>query len=161
MAVLAIDAGTTGVTALVVDVDGQIISKSHIEFPQHFPRSGWVEHNPEEIWQATLKSAKLAIEASGTTPTALGITNQRETVVLWDKDSLRSPRNAIVWQDRRTANLVLDIRNAGKEELIRDKTGLGLDPYFSSSKLLWISKNEPEIWRGVVSGQVLIGTVDS
>jgi glycerol kinase len=161
VAVLSIDAGTTGVTALVVDVDGQIISKSHTEFSQHFPRSGWVEHDPEEIWQATLKSARLAIEASGTVPTALGITNQRETVVLWDKDTLRSPRNAIVWQDRRTANLVLEIRNSGKEEQIREKTGLGLDPYFSSSKLLWIAKNEPEIWNGVVSGQVLIGTVDS
>lgn len=161
MAVLAIDAGTTGVTALVVDEDGQIISKSHTEFPQHFPRAGWVEHDPEEIWQATLKSVKLAVEAAKTTPTALGITNQRETIVLWDKDTLRSPRNAIVWQDRRTANLVLEIRNSGREDQIRGKTGLGLDPYFSSSKLLWISKNEPEIWSGVVSGQVLIGTVDS
>lgn len=161
MAVLAIDAGTTGVTALVVDIDGQIISKSHNEFPQHFPRSGWVEHDPEEIWQAALKSAKQAVDAAGTTPTALGITNQRETIVLWDKDNLRSPRNAIVWQDRRSANLVLDIRNSGVEDEVREKTGLGLDPYFSSSKLLWISKNEPDIWSGVVSGQVLFGTVDS
>lgn len=161
MAVLSIDAGTTGVTALVVDIDGRIISKSHTEFAQHFPRSGWVEHDPEEIWQATLKSAKLAVEASGKTPTALGITNQRETIVLWDKDTLRSPRRAIVWQDRRSANLILDIRNAGAEEEVRKKTGLGLDPYFSSSKLLWISKNEPEIWAGVTSGQVLFGTVDS
>ena len=161
MAVLSIDAGTTGVTALVVDIDGQIISKSHTEFPQHFPRSGWVEHDPEEIWQATLKSAKQAVDAAGTTPTALGITNQRETVVLWDKDTLRSPRNAIVWQDRRSSNLVLDIRNSGVEEEVRRKTGLGLDPYFSSSKLLWIAKNEPEIWSGVTSGQVLFGTVDS
>ncbi|MEY3846830.1 MAG: hypothetical protein RJA66_1097 [Actinomycetota bacterium] len=161
MAVLSIDAGTTGVTALVVDIDGRIISKSHNEFPQHFPRSGWVEHDPEEIWQATLKSAKEAVGASGTRPTALGITNQRETVVLWDKETLRSPRNAIVWQDRRSANLVLDIRNSGAEDEVRRKTGLGLDPYFSSSKLLWISKNEPEIWAGVTSGQVLFGTVDS
>ncbi|MEY4061019.1 MAG: hypothetical protein RIQ31_681, partial [Actinomycetota bacterium] len=133
MSVVAIDAGTTGVTALVVDVDGQIISKSHIEFPQHFPRSGWVEHDPEEIWQAALKAAQRAVEASGTIPTALGITNQRETIVLWDKDTLRSPRNAIVWQDRRSANLILDIRNSGAEDEVRKKTGLGLDPYFSSS----------------------------
>ena len=139
MAVLSIDAGTTGVTALVVDIDGQIISKSHTEFPQHFPRSGWVEHDPEEIWQATLKSAKQAVDASGATPTALGITNQRETVVLWDKDTLKSPRNAIVWQDRRSSNLVLDIRNSGVDEAVRGKTGLGLDPSFSSSTLLWIA----------------------
>ncbi len=161
MAVLAIDAGTTGVTALVVEVDGKIIAKSHREFPQYFPRVGWVEHDPEEIWQATLAAVKDAIEQSGTTPTALGITNQRETVVLWDKDTLKSPCKALVWQDRRTANLIVDIRNSGIEEDIRRKTGLGLDPYFSSSKLLWISKNEPEIWAGVTSGQVLFGTVDS
>lgn len=161
MSILAIDAGTTGVTALIVDVNGQIVSKSYTEFPQHYPRSGWVEHDPEEIWHATLRSAKLALDTWGEVPSALGITNQRETVVLWDKQTLRPARNAIVWQDRRSAELTQELRNSGVEEEVRRKTGLGLDPYFSSSKLLWLSKNEPEIWEGVKSGQLLFGTVDS
>lgn len=161
MAILAIDAGTTGVTVLMVSEEGIILSKGYEEFPQYFPKSGWVEHDPEEIWQATLKASKIAIEGAGVKPTAIGITNQRETVVLWDKNTLKSPRKAIVWQDRRTANLVVELRNAGHEDKILEKTGLGLDPYFSSTKFLWLSKKEPEIWSEVLSGAVLIGTVDS
>jgi glycerol kinase len=161
MAILAIDAGTTGVTVLVVSTTGIILSKGYQEFPQYFPKSGWVEHEPEEIWQATLNASKLALKDAGVTPTAIGITNQRETVVLWDRQSLRSPRKAIVWQDRRTANLVVELRNAGLEKMILEKTGLGLDPYFSSTKFLWLAKKEPEVWSLVQSGELLIGTVDS
>jgi glycerol kinase len=161
MAILAIDAGTTGVTALIVSKTGDILAKGYQEFPQYFPKSGWVEHDPEEIWQATLKAVSDAMSGSSEAPTAIGITNQRETVVIWDKKTLAAPRNAIVWQDRRTANLVVELRNAGLEDLIIEKTGLYLDPYFSSSKFLWLAKREPELWQLVQSGAMYIGTVDS
>lgn len=161
MAILAIDAGTTGVTCLVVSEQGEIVSRGYREFLQYFPSPGLVEHEPEEIWQATLFAASEALAHSDLTVSAIGITNQRETVVLWDRNDLTSPRKAIVWQDRRTSDLVTEIRNSGVEKRIRKISGLGLDPYFSSSKLLWISKNEPEIWNRVRSGQLAIGTVDS
>lgn len=161
MAILAIDAGTTGVTVLVVSEGGQVLSKGYREFPQYFPKPGWVEHEPEEIWQATLTAAKEALAATREKPTAIGITNQRETIALWDKKTLASSRKAIVWQDRRTASLVLELKKAKLENIISTKTGLGLDPYFSSTKFLWLSKNEPEIWAGVLSGDTLIGTIDS
>jgi len=160
--ILAIDAGTTGVTCLLVDEHGKIIAKGYQEFEQYFPNPGWVEHEPEQIWQAVLASATKAIEASPAAEIhAIGITNQRETVALWNRETLESPRRAIVWQDRRTAELVGNLRQQGIEESVREKTGLGLDPYFSSSKLLWISKNEPEIWSQVVAGKLAVGTIDS
>jgi glycerol kinase len=161
MSILSIDAGTTGITVLVVSTSGAILSRGYQEFNQHFPKSGWVEHDPEEIWQATLKATQKALEGSTEAPKAIGITNQRETVVLWDKQTLQSARRAIVWQDRRTSNLVVELRNSGVEASVIEKTGLGLDPYFSSTKFLWLAQKEPELWQGVVSGQVLIGTVDS
>lgn len=161
MAILAIDAGTTGVTCLVVSEQGEILSRGYREFLQYFPSPGLVEHEPEEIWQATLFAASEALEHSDITVSAIGITNQRETVVLWNRRDLTSPRKAIVWQDRRTSELIADIKSSGVENRIRKISGLGLDPYFSSSKLLWISRNEPEIWSQVRSGQLAIGTVDS
>jgi glycerol kinase len=161
MAILALDAGTTGVTALVVSDSGQVISRGYREFLQYFPEPGLVEHEPEEIWQATLAAAAVAISKTTTTLSAIGIANQRETVVLWDSKTLKSPRKAIVWQDRRTAELVQNLKNQGLEEKVKKLTGLGLDPYFSSSKLLWLSINEPEVWAGVISGSLKIGTVDS
>lgn len=161
MSILSIDAGTTGVTVLVVSTSGAILSRGYQEFNQHFPKSGWVEHDPEEIWQATLKATKIALDGSSEAPKAIGITNQRETVVLWDKQTLKAARRAIVWQDRRTANLVVELRNSGVEANVIEKTGLGLDPYFSSTKFLWLAQKEPELWQAVESGQVLIGTVDS
>src|SRR3712207_8736299 len=106
MTVLAIDAGTTGVTALLVGVDGRIEAKGYQEFPQHFPRPGWVEHAPEEIWQATLEATREALrQVDRSELRAVGITNQRETILLWDRETLGSPRRAIVWQDRRTADI--------------------------------------------------------
>ena len=161
MAILALDAGTTGVTALVVSETGSVISRGYREFLQYFPSPGLVEHDPEEIWQATLAAATEAISQTTASLSAIGITNQRETVVVWDKQTLRSPRKAIVWQDRRTADLVQDLKTQGLEPRVRKLTGLGLDPYFSSSKLLWLCQNEPKLWRGVQEGSVLIGTVDS
>lgn len=161
MAILAIDAGTTGVTCLVVGETGEVLSRGYREFIQYFPSPGLVEHEPEEIWQATLASAKEALANSKEKIQAIGITNQRETVVLWDRETLRSPRKAIVWQDRRTSDLVSELKESGVEENVRRLTGLGLDPYFSSSKLLWLSRNESELWADVKSGKTRIGTVDS
>jgi glycerol kinase len=161
MAILAIDAGTTGVTVQVVSDKGRVVSRGYREFLQYFPAPGLVEHEPEEIWQATLAAASDAISQTSEPLVAIGITNQRETVVLWDSKTLKSPRKAIVWQDRRTSNLVADLKTQGLEDKIQSISGLILDPYFSSSKLLWIARNEETIWADVVSGQVKIGTVDS
>ena len=161
MAILALDAGTTGVTALVVSETGAVISRGYREFLQYFPEPGFVEHEPEEIWQATVAAATEALSKTTTPLSAIGITNQRETIVLWDKHTLRSPRKAIVWQDRRTAELVQQLKASGLEPRIQKLTGLGLDPYFSSSKLLWLSINEPELWLAVNEGSLRIGTVDS
>ena len=161
MAILAIDAGTTGVTVQVVSTKGKVLARGYREFLQYFPEPGLVEHEPEEIWQATLAAASEAISQTTESLVAIGITNQRETVVLWDSKTLRSPRKAIVWQDRRTADVVAKLKAQGLEDKIQNISGLKLDPYFSSSKLLWLSQNEKTIWGDVVSGQVRIGTVDS
>jgi glycerol kinase len=161
MAILAIDAGTTGVTVQVVSDKGKVVSRGYREFLQYFPAPGLVEHEPEEIWQATLAAASDAISQTSEPLVAIGITNQRETVVLWDSKTLKSPRKAIVWQDRRTSDLVADLKAKGLESKIQSISGLILDPYFSSSKLLWISRNEENIWGDVVSSHVKIGTVDS
>src|ERR1700744_5402132 len=131
MTVLAIDAGTTGVTALVVTEDGRIATRGYSEFPQHFPEPGWVEHEPEEIWQATLRACRSAIDAAPHKPTAVGITNQRETAVLWDRKTLAAPRRAIVWQDRRSTQICAELRDAGHEPRVAELTGLRLDPYFT------------------------------
>ena len=161
MAILAIDAGTTGVTVQVVSTQGKVLARGYREFLQYFPEPGLVEHEPEEIWQATLAAASEAISKTTESLIAIGITNQRETIVLWDSNTLRSPRKAIVWQDRRTAALVAQLKAQGLEGKIQNLSGLMLDPYFSSSKLLWLSQNEDALWADVVSGQVKIGTVDS
>jgi glycerol kinase len=162
VSVLAIDAGTTGVTALVVEHDGRISARGYQEFAQHFPKPGWVEHAPEEIWQATLEATREALKiADAADIQAIGITNQRETVMLWDRETLGSPRRAIVWQDRRTADLCNRLRADGHEERVRELTGLRLDPYFSGTKLMWLAENEPHTWALVQSGRYAIGTVDS
>jgi glycerol kinase len=162
VSVLAIDAGTTGVTALVVEHDGRISARGYQEFAQHFPKPGWVEHAPEEIWQATLEATREALAKTDVAEIrAIGITNQRETVMLWDRETLGSPRRAIVWQDRRTADLCNRLRADGHEERVRELTGLRLDPYFSGTKLMWLAENEPHTWALVESGRYAIGTVDS
>ncbi len=165
MTILAIDAGTTGVTALLVTADAQVVGRGYTEFPQHFPADGWVEHDPGEIWKATISSVEqlLASEAVAVhgKPTAVGITDQRETVVLWDRESLGSARMAIVWQDRRTAGYCEQLKADGHESRVAEITGLRLDPYFSGSKLAWIRKQEPHVWANVESGRTAIGTIDS
>jgi glycerol kinase len=155
MAILAIDAGTTGITTVVVAHDGNVIAQGYQEFEQHYPQPGWVEHKPEQIWAATLASVKQALDKTTEQPTAIGITNQRETLVLWDKTTLQAPRAAIVWQDRRTVDLGFDGNR------VKQLTGLPLDPYFTSSKLLWVKRNEPSIWAGVEQGRTAVGTIDS
>ena len=165
-AILAIDAGTTGITALVVDESATIIARGYREFPQHFPADGWVEHDLGEMWSATLAATRLALAdlaavSPGTELVAVGITNQRETVCLWDRETLGSPRRAIVWQDRRTASLCETLREDGHEPLVVERTGLRLDPYFSATKLSWIRAHEPHIWASVESGRTAVGTVDS
>jgi glycerol kinase len=161
MSVLAIDAGTTGVTALVVGEDARVQARGYEEFPQHFPRPGWVEHEPEQIWQATLSAVRQALDGSDAAPTAIGITNQRETAVLWDRDSLAAPRRAVVWQDRRSAAICDELREAGHEDRVRELTGLRFDPYFTGTKLRWLAENDERSWLGVTDGSVLVGTVDS
>ena len=162
MTVLAIDAGTTGVTAVVVSPQGQVVAKGYQEFSQHFPMPGWVEHVPEEIWQATLEATREVLtKVDAADLTAIGITNQRETVVLWDRETLGSPRRAIVWQDRRTADICTRLRDQGHEPRVSELTGLRLDPYFSGTKLMWLAENEPNTWALVQSGRYAVGTVDS
>ena len=164
MSVLALDAGTTGVTALVVSSRAEVLARGYAEFPQHFPQDGWVEHDPHEIWDAALTAVRAALDAlgdDGDQPTAIGLTNQRETIVLWDRETLGSPRRAIVWQDRRTAGICDQLRADGHEPRVAELTGLRLDPYFSGTKLTWILLNEPHIFGQVESGRVAVGTVDS
>jgi glycerol kinase len=162
MSVLAIDAGTTGVTAVVVTDDGRIAAKGYQEFAQHFPQPGWVEHAPEEIWQATIEATRAVLASYDASQLqAVGITNQRETVLLWDRETLGSPRRAIVWQDRRTAAICDRLRSEGHEERVTELTGLRLDPYFSGTKLIWLAENEPHTWALVESGRYAVGTVDS
>ena len=162
MSILAIDAGTTGVTAIVVSPEGAIVARGYEEFAQHFPRPGWVEHSPEEIWQATLQATKDALaQVDRSELRGIGITNQRETVLLWDRETLGSPRRAIVWQDRRTAGICNRLRDEGHEDRVRELTGLRLDPYFSGTKLRWLAENEPHTWALVESGRYAVGTVAS
>jgi glycerol kinase len=162
LGILAIDAGTTGVTALVIGEHGEVLARGYAEFTQHFPQPGWVEHDPDEIWQATLSAVGAVIATVGAGDiSAVGITNQRETVMIWDRQNFSGPRRGIVWQDRRSSDLVVELRHTGIEAMVREKTGLGLDPYFSSTKFLWLARNEKDIWQGVVSGKYAVGTVDT
>ncbi|TFG51001.1 MAG: glycerol kinase, partial [Gemmatimonadales bacterium] len=133
--ILALDQGTTGSTALIIHQDGTVLGRGYREFTQHFPRPGWVEHDPNEIFRVTLEAAREAIAAAKETPVGIGITNQRETVVLWDRRTLQPVAPAIVWQDRRTADRCRELKAAGAEAMIRQRTGLVIDPYFSATKL--------------------------
>ena len=161
MAILSLDAGTTGVTALVVGDDARVLARGYSEFPQHFPADGWVEHDLGEIWSATLAATGAALASSPESISAVGITNQRETVCFWDRETLGAPRRAIVWQDRRTAATCEKLRDAGHEDRVRALTGLRLDPYFSATKIAWVREHDPDTWSHVESGRVAIGTIDS
>jgi glycerol kinase len=158
--VLSIDAGTTGVRTHAIDEHGTVVRTAYREFPQHFPRPGWVEHDADEIWRATsvtLEEVTTALADDGIPVVAIGITNQRETVVVWDRRTGALPHRAIVWQDRRTAPRCDELRADGVESLVRDRTGLVLDPYFSATKLEWLFTE-----GGLApSPDLAFGTVDS
>jgi glycerol kinase len=158
--VVAIDAGTTGVRSFVVGADGNPRARSYREFPQHFPQPGWIEHDPDDIWRVTIETlAEVAHDAGerGDTIVAIGITNQRETVVVWDRRTGEPRARAIVWQDRRTADRCDELLAAGHEPMIRRTTGLVLDPYFSASKLSWLLHD-----GGVeADADLMFGTVDA
>src|SRR3954451_19461671 len=161
MPVLAIDAGTTGITALVVGEDGRVLARGYREFAQLFPRPGWVEHEPDDIWTATVAACREALAGTDARPTCVGITDQRETAVVWDRRTLRAPRPAIVWQDRRTSGICDRLRADGHEERVAALTGLRLDPYFTGIKFAWIAAEERTVWDGVRGGSLALGTVDS
>ena len=158
--ILALDQGTTGSTALVIHQDGSVLGRAYREFTQHFPRPGWVEHDPEEIVRVSLEAMREAVAAAGERPVGLGITNQRETVVLWDRRTLSPVAPAIVWQDRRTTARCRELRESGAERLLRERTGLVADPYFSATKLEWLLRDR-ELRRRAGRGELAAGTVES
>lgn len=162
---LSLDQGTTSSRCIIFSTAGKVESLQQQEFTQHFPHSGWVEHDPEEIWHSTLGSARAALaqlNISAQDIVALGITNQRETTLLWDKTTGEPVYNAIVWQDRRTAQYCLDLKQQpGLETLVQSKTGLLLDPYFSATKLVWLLDNVAGVRERAERGELAFGTVDS
>ena len=162
--ILAIDQGTTSSRAIVFDEDMSVRAVAQEEFPQHYPKSGWVEHDPSDLWSTTASTCRGAIEKariSAAEIAAIGITNQRETTLVWDRETGEPVHNAIVWQDRRTAPLCEELRAAGHEKMVTEKTGLLLDPYFSGTKLKWILDNVEGAREKAVSGKLLFGTVDT
>ena len=161
---LSIDQGTTSSRSILFDLKGKKIFSSQIEFEQIFPNSGWVEHNPEEIWRVTLKTIKEAINKSKKLKSkiiSIGITNQRETTILWDKDTGKPIYNAIVWQDRRTQKICENLKNRNLENSFRKKTGLFIDPYFSATKVKWIIDNIPSAKKFIKNKRLMFGTVDT
>ena len=162
--ILAIDEGTTGVTCLVINEVGTQVARTYSEFGQSFPRPGWVEHDAEEIWAVTARLAREALaeaRQAGVEARALGITNQRETLVLWDRETLRPVHPAIVWQDRRTTAICRELKEAGHEADVRSRTGLMLDPYFSGTKLTWLLRGSPDLRARAEAGELAAGTIDS
>lgn len=162
--ILAFDQGTTSSRAILFDKKGQIHSTAQKEFEQKFPKAGWVEHDPSEIWSSQVSVAAEAVSRANLNAmdiAAIGITNQRETTIVWDKKTGKPIYNAIVWQDRRTADICTQLRNDGHEEMFRDKTGLVLDAYFSGTKVKWILDNVDGARKKAENGDLLFGTVDS
>jgi len=161
-AVLAIDQGTTGTTCFVVGRDARVLGRAYSEFTQHFPRSGWVEHDAVEIWEVTRRVAREALEAAaGADVPGIGITNQRETVVVWDRETLEPVHRAIVWQDRRTTPICRELERAGHAARLRERTGLLIDPYFSGTKVTWLLREHPELRQRAEDGELALGTIDS
>jgi len=162
--ILAIDQGTTGTTCLVFDEDAALAGRAYREFGQHFPRPGWVEHDAAEIWDVTRAVAVEALEDAGVRGgelQAVGITNQRETVCVWDRKTGEPLYRALVWQDRRTAPRCDELRDAGREPLVRTRTGLVLDPYFSATKIEWLLENVDGLREQAAAGRACFGTIDA
>jgi glycerol kinase len=165
-AVLAIDQGTTGTTCLVLDASSRVLGRGYSEFRQYYPRPGWVEHDAGEIWRITLSVMREAVamarqEHTNLELASVGITNQRETVVLWDRRTGEPVHPAIVWQDRRTADRCRALREQGREAWLRERTGLVLDPYFSATKIEWLLQNVPGLRQRAESGELAAGTIDT
>ena len=162
--VLALDQGTTSSRAILFDAHGRIVRSSQREFTQHFPKPGWVEHDPLEIWETQIEVARSVLQYADASPdeiAAIGITNQRETTVVWDRTTGEPVCNAIVWQDRRTASICERLRGDGLTDHVRDRTGLVLDAYFSGTKLHWILENVEGARRRAEAGDLLFGTIDT
>jgi glycerol kinase len=162
--ILSIDQGTTGSTVLLFDHAGQIRARAYSEFSQHYPKPGWVEHDAEEIMVVTMKVIAEALKAGGISPNdiqGIGITNQRETTVLWDRASGKPVGRAIVWQDRRTADYCAELSAQGHSDLVQQKTGLVIDPYFSGTKVKWMLDNLPGVRARAERGEICFGTIDS
>ena len=163
-AVLAIDQGTTGSTALVLDRDGRVLGRATEELTQYYPQPGWVEHDPEEIWRVSLEVIGAALESASLQEgrlRAIGITNQRETTLIWDRTTGEPLHRAVVWQSRQTSDICEQVRANGLEPLITKKTGLVVDPYFSGSKAKWILDRYPDARQRAEAGELLFGTIDS
>ena len=160
--IIAIDQGTTGSTALLLDQHVQVVSNANVEFPNHYPKPGWVEHDVSEIWTSIAQATAKAFEKAGEVNVkAVGITNQRETCLFWDKATGEPIHRALVWQDRRTADLCADLKSRGLEEMVRAKTGLVLDPYFSGTKAAWLLDNVEGARERAERGDLLFGTIDT
>jgi glycerol kinase len=162
--ILALDQGTTSSRAIVFDRHGAIVSMAQQEFPQILPRPGVVEHDPEAIWQSQMEVARLALSNGGVTAqqiAAIGVTNQRETTILWERDSGRPVHNALVWQSRISSGVCERLRREGHDTLFRQTTGLLIDPYFSASKIVYVFEQQPELRKRAERGEILFGTVDS
>lgn len=162
--ILAIDQGTTSSRAIVFDAGLKVVASAQEEFPQHFPQSGWVEHDPSDLWATVAATTRAALEKAGLAAgdiACIGITNQRETTVVWDRDTGEPVYNAIVWQDRRTASICARLAEQGLAPMVTQRTGLLLDPYFSGTKVAWILDNAPGARGRAEQGELAFGTVDS
>ncbi len=162
--IMAIDQGTTGSRIMIVNKQGEIVSKAYSEFPQIYPKPGWVEHDAEVIWDTTVEMMNRAMEPSSIHPAdimGIGITNQRETTVLWEKDTLKPVHNAIVWQCRRSAAICDDLKEKGYGDLFHEKTGLLLDAYFSGTKIKWLLDEIPGLRARAEAGEIAFGTIDT
>ena len=162
--VLALDQGTTSSRAVLFDREGRVVGMQQREFPQYFPRPGWVEHDPAEIWESQVEAARAVMGKCGVNArevAAVGIANQRETVVVWDRKTGEPVGRAIVWQDRRTAGFCDELKGRGMGEMVQRKTGLVIDAYFSASKIRWVLENLPGVRERAERGEVVVGTVDS
>ena len=159
--ILAIDQGTTSTRAILFDASGEIRATAQVELTQHYPKPGWVEHDPEEIWRAVVTTGREVLAAADGPIAAIGIANQRETTILWERATGRPLYNAIVWQDRRTAQICAGWQQDGLGEIVQRRTGLIIDPYFSASKIRWLLDHIPGLRRRAEDGEIAFGTIDS
>jgi glycerol kinase len=160
--IVAIDQGTTGTTVLVLDAGERVCGRAYREIPQHYPSPGWVEHEPEDLWRSVVEGVQAALaEVPGARVRAVGITNQRETTIVWDRTTGKAVARAIVWQDRRTQDVCAQLKAAGHEAMVREKSGLVLDPYFSATKIAWLLDHHDGVRARAEAGALCFGTVDS